>query len=254
MMVLLCSPLTIFSPCTIRYFQRRLKKSNHVLTSAAIRILVLTEAPALSYVQTPITSSTVHALWDITADFVKNEQQHLAESSCRKTEGTGPESINCLTQRLRPCTRSSVMPSLKKDSLGRLLNLSAVANRSTHVRATCNFNTEGLHYRDYFRAKLGDIDVMRLSFDGCKKIEFISIRGHNCTNCTAHFVQRDFWHAHTDSYNGPRKGCQCTSPSANAMRSRGGEDNFGYYRAVNPVHRCVSNDDSTTQWWFGGHC
>ena len=129
MMILLCSPLTIFSPCTIRYFQRRLKKSNHVLTCAAIRILVLTEAHALSYVQTPITSSTVHALWDITADFVKNEQQHLAESSCRKTEGAGPESINCLTQRLRPCTRSSVMPSLKKDSLGRLLNLSAVATK-----------------------------------------------------------------------------------------------------------------------------
>ena len=30
------------------------------------------------------------------------------------------------------------------------------ANRSTHVRATCNFNTEELQYRDYFRAKLSD--------------------------------------------------------------------------------------------------
>ena len=55
----------------------------------------------------------------------------------------------------------------------------ATANRSTHVRATCNFNSEELQYRDYFRAKLSAIDVMRLSFTGCKKVEFISIRGYN---------------------------------------------------------------------------
>ena len=86
-----------------------------------------------------------------------------------------------------------------------------------------------------------------------KKYEFISIRGCNCTNCTAHFVQRDFWHASTDSYWAPAVGCQFTSPSSDAVKSDGGEDNFGFYRAVNPVHRCVSNDDSTTQWWFGEH-
>ena len=129
----------------------------------------------------------------------------------------------------------------------------ATANRSTHVRATCNFNTEELQYRDYFRAKLSDTDVMRLNFDGCKKYEFISIRGYNCTNCTAHFVQSDVWHAHTDSHWAPSVGCQFTSPSGDAVKSDGGEDNFGFYRAVNPVHRCVSNDDSTTQWWFGEH-
>ena len=117
----------IFSPRTIRHLQRVLKKRNHALTSAAIRIHALTEAPALNYVQTPITSSTVHAQWDITADFVKNEEQHLAKSNYGKTKGASLECINCLTQRLRPCTRSSVMPSLKKDSFGRLSNLSAVA-------------------------------------------------------------------------------------------------------------------------------
>ena len=52
-------------------------------------------------------------------------------------------------------------------------------------------------------------------------------------------------HAHTDSYWAPVEGCQFTSPSADAVKSQGGEDNFGCYRAVNPVHRCVSNDDST---------
>ena len=110
----------IFSPRTIRHLQRMLKKRNHALTSAAIRTHVLTEAPALKYVQTPITSSTVHAQWDITADFVKNEEQHLAKRNYGKTKGASLQCINCLTQRLRPCTRSSVMPSLEKDSFGRL--------------------------------------------------------------------------------------------------------------------------------------
>ena len=123
---------------------------------------------------------------------------------------------------------------------------------STHVRATCNFNTEELKYRDYLRAKLNDIDVMRFNGRGaCKKYEFISIRGYNCSNCTAQFVQTVNWHAHTDSFYGPKIGCQFTSQSTGAVKSPGGEDNFGWYETVNRVHRCVSSDDSTTQWWFG---
>ena len=112
------------------------------------------------------------------------------------------------------------------------LLMNAIANRSTHVRAKCNFNTEELKYSDYLRAKLIDIDVMRLSFDGCKKYEFISVRGYNCTNCTAHFAQRDFWHAHTDSYYGPRKGCHCTRLFAGSVKLPGSEDNFGWYEKL----------------------
>ena len=59
-----------------------------------MRIHAPMEAPALSYLKTLKTSSTAHVLWDITADFVKNEVQHHAKSSCRKTEGADPESIN----------------------------------------------------------------------------------------------------------------------------------------------------------------
>ena len=130
--------------------------------------------------------------------------------------------------------------------------MKTTAKRSTHVRATCNFNTEELKYRDYLRAKLNDIDVMRFNGRGaCKKYEFISIRGYNCSNCTAQFVQTDNWHAHTDSFYGPTIGCQFTSQSTGAVKSPGGEDNFGWYKTVNRVHRCVSSDNSTTQWWFG---
>ena len=129
--------------------------------------------------------------------------------------------------------------------------MNATANRSTHVRATCNFNTEELKYSDYLRAKLTDIDVMRLDFDGCKKYEFIGVRTYNCTSCTADFLQRDIWHAHIDSYYGPRKGCQCTRISVGAVKGLTGEDNFGLYKTVNKNHSCVSSSDSTNQWWFG---
>ena len=74
----------IFSPCTIRHLQRRLKKSN----SAAIRIHVHTDSPALSYVKTPITSTTVRAQWDITADFVKNKVATSCKEHLQKNGGS----------------------------------------------------------------------------------------------------------------------------------------------------------------------
>ena len=124
-----------------------------------------------------------------------------------------------------------------------LLRMTATANRSTHVRATCNFNTEELQYKDYFRAKLSDIDVLRLRSEGCKTVEFINIRRYNCTGCTTFFFQKDGYHVHTDSYWAPVVKCQFTNASADAVKSPGGEDDFGCYKTVNPVHKCVSSDD-----------
>ena len=121
--------------------------------------------------------------------------------------------------------------------------MNVIAGHSTHVRATCNFITDGLNYTDYLRAKLSDIDVTSLNSGGCKKFEYINIRGCACHDCTAMIAQTDTWHVHVESYFG---GCQL--PNIGALRS---EDNFGWYRNVNCVHRCSSNDDSTTQWWFG---
>ena len=132
-----------------------------------------------------------------------------------------------------------------------LSRMEMIANRSSHFRATCNFNTDGLIYTDYLRAKFIDIDVIRLKFDGCKKYERIDIRGYGCKNCTAGFVQQDPWHAHVDSYYGSKRGCELTSPLTGAVLQPGGEDDFGWYQTVNPLHRCSSSLNSTTQWWFG---
>ena len=82
----------------------------------------------------------------------------------------------------------------------------------------------------------------------CKKFEFINIRDHECINCTAYFGQNKYWHAHIDSYHGI---ANCQLKSIGARSHQGGEDNFGWYQTVNPIHRCTRNDTSTTQWWFG---
>ena len=132
--------------------------------------------------------------------------------------------------------------------------MTAIANRSTHVRATCNFNNDGLNYTDYLRAKLSDIDVMRLNSGGCRRYEYINIRGYGCSQCTAHLTQTVHWHAHVDSYYGTKRECGLTGPHAGAVKLPAGEDDFGYYETVNPVHRCSSSDNSTTQWWFGEKC
>jgi len=81
------------------------------------------------------------------------------------------------------------------------------------------------------------------------KMEYINIRGYDCYNCTAWISQTSNWHLHTDSYHGIHR--QFTSARNGAVASSGGEDNFGYYYAINPLHRCTSGDNATTQWWFG---
>lgn len=138
----------------------------------------------------------------------------------------------------------------KRFRLSKLM-MNFAAAHSTHVRTTCNFNTDGLVTTDYLRAKLSDIDIMNLRFNDCTRYEYINIRGFDCYNCTAHFVQTDNWHAHVDSYHGSKMGCQFSSAFEGAVKSPGGEDNFGWYKTANPVHRCSSTDNSSTQWWFG---
>ena len=44
------------------------------------------------------------------------------------------------------------------------------------------------------------------------------------------------WHAHVDSYHGAR----CQLNALGAIKDPGGEDDFGWYQTVNPIHRCSS--------------
>ncbi|XP_068735862.1 uncharacterized protein [Montipora capricornis] len=126
--------------------------------------------------------------------------------------------------------------------------MNSTLSHSTHFRATCNFNTDGLVTRDYLRGKTTDFNILLLKTDSCEKMEYINIRGYDCYNCTAKMTQQN-WHLHCDSYY--VSPCQFTSAFNGSVRGRTGEDNFGFYDTINPSHRCTSNDNATTQWWFG---
>ena len=97
---------------------------------------------------------------------------------------------------------------------------------------------------DYLRAKTAYLNILQLYRKPCVKMEYINIRGYDCYNCTALMVQAIERHLHTYS---SVKFCQFTSARPTSVAS---EDNFGYYGVVNPLHRCTSGDNATTQWWF----
>ena len=132
-----------------------------------------------------------------------------------------------------------------------LPQMESLANHSTHLRVTCNFPTEGLQYTDYARAKLEGHDIFDTWSNTCQLYEYINIRGHECSNCTAGTKQiaRRAWSI--KSYQS-KLGWGCDfdgSPGAISSNER----NFGYYGdgTVNADHRCTSSPASTTQHWFG---
>ena len=127
--------------------------------------------------------------------------------------------------------------------------MNSTLSHSTHFRATCKFDTDGLVTRDYLRGKTTDFNILLLKGEACLKMEYINIRGHDCYNCTVKMTQRTTWHIHCDSHYLDR--CQFTSAISGSVRGRGGEDNFGFYDTINSLHRCSSTNDATTQWWFG---
>jgi len=98
------------------------------------------------------------------------------------------------------------------------------------------------------RGNFKDFDIIKYTGGGqCKKVEFVSIRNHKGMHQTAQFWQKNgVWGLHIDSTG---RGCQF-APSSGAVVS---EDNFGHYESFNPKFRCSKDDQSTTQWWFGGH-
>ena len=127
--------------------------------------------------------------------------------------------------------------------------MNSTLSRSTHFRVTCNFNTDGLVTKDYLRAKTTDLNILLLNRQPCVKMEYINIRGYDCYNCTALMTQTIDWHLHASSlYVGA---CQFTSARNDSVELPSGEDNFGFYQTINPLHRCTSGNNGTTQWWFG---
>ena len=132
-----------------------------------------------------------------------------------------------------------------------LLIMNSTLSHSTHVRATCNFYIDGLVTTDYLRAKTTELNILLLKGAPCVTLEYINIRGHEGYNVSVWMAQDpQKYHLHIDSHFAA--GASCLFKSAtNSSIGGAGEDNFGFYLTVNPLHRCSSGDNSTTQWWFG---
>lgn len=65
-----------------------------------------------------------------------------------------------------------------------LSHLKQLRSRSSHWRITCSFQNDGLVLQDYVRAKVVDFDPIDFEGEGiCKKVEYINVRGHNCSDC-----------------------------------------------------------------------
>ena len=115
---------------------------------------------------------------------------------------------------------------------------------------TCRYDTDGLNYTDYVRGSNDKINI--LTYDGlnCEDVEFIDIRGYNCTDCRAIVAQTRTAVFHVDSYSS-EKHCSFKPRDSLACGDMG-EDNFGIYACKNPLHRCSASETSTSQTWFGG--
>ena len=90
-------------------------------------------------------------------------------------------------------------------SLSRMQHL---FQQSTHFRVTTGFNTYGVDFRDYLRAKLSSLDVLTYQgLSSCKMVEYIDIRGNKGYGVTVPFWQGGVssYTFHTDS---PSKHCQ----------------------------------------------
>ena len=62
-------------------------------------------------------------------------------------------------------------------------------------------------------------------------------------------MQEGLWTSH-DCYNWTAWISQTSNSRNGSVASSDGKNNFGCYHTINPLHRCTSGDDATTQWWF----
>ena len=125
-------------------------------------------------------------------------------------------------------------------------NMTSVQNFTLLWRMTCSFATNGIDYRDYVRGKKQELDVIH--FGGskvCKTVEYVNVRGHSCSQCTANFYQPVGTNLHIDSDTN----CDFDSTSGAVFS----EDNFGVYDNANFAFRCTESLESTTQVWFGDY-
>ena len=114
-------------------------------------------------------------------------------------------------------------------------------------RATCNFPSNGVDYRDYLRVKTSSVDLTGKYNGDCKTVEFIDIRGQHGYGIRVPFYQQS---SQTLSMHIDISHVDCDGFRANVDSS---EDYFGHYHTTNKEFRCVQGQESSTQYWFGDY-
>ena len=133
--------------------------------------------------------------------------------------------------------------------------MQSIQEDCSKFRVTCNYDTDGVVYRDYLQVANDQIDILTYeNGTSCTLVEQIDIRGQRCENCTAFIHQGGALKLalQSDSYYSAVYDCEF-QPNGSLFCNGEGEDNFGVYGCVNPAHRCSSSQSSTTQTWFGSY-
>lgn len=120
---------------------------------------------------------------------------------------------------------------------------------SSHWRITCNFPVKVFNRQDYVKGNFSKFNI--LSFEGryaCKFMDYINIKGYNCSQCTAAWWQETGSLLHHDLSLGPCSFGNSKPPGISVWNA----DYFGYYENRDTSFSCSSEHSSTTNHWFGG--
>lgn len=120
---------------------------------------------------------------------------------------------------------------------------------SSHWRITCNFPTDVFDYRDYVKGNFSEVNLMNV--DGhkvCKMVDYINVKGRNCSHCTAAWWQDSGTMFHHDLSLG-----NCFFETFVNVNTVFNADYFGWYENIDISFSCCADDSSSTNHWFGAH-
>ena len=147
----------------------------------------------------------------------------------------------------------------------RLLKSTVVhlSEKSTHWRTTCEYEKMDIDYVDYLRSKINETNPMAYDHRNfanagqCRLVEYVNIRGRQCTDCTVFLGQGSSCTLYSLSVRNSDI-CGCDFDSSNFLSDcRTGSTEEAYFNCLGAgcnsgKHRCHTVTESTTQFWFGG--
>ena len=138
-----------------------------------------------------------------------------------------------------------------------------LSEKSTHWRTTCEYEKMDIDYVDYLRSKINETNPMAYDHRNfanagqCRLVEYVNIRGRQCTDCTVFLGQGAGCILHSSSVRNSDI-CGCDFDSSNFLSDcRTGSTEEAYFNCLGAgcnsgKHRCHTVTESTTQFWIGG--